>query len=123
MPRRAGLVGLPRRHRVQSDTCSVLAPESVAVVHIGHVAGEPVGDPLMGYAMSSSYSQSDGVPFFFFDLPELLGKNDKAFSIFAWAHKITAYSLLALISLHVLAVIKHRFFDRGRDTDVLSRMI
>ncbi len=79
--------------------------------------------PLMGYAMSSSYSQSDGVPFFFFDLPELLGKNDKAFAIFAWAHKTTAYTLLALISLHVLAVIKHRFFDRGRDTDVLSRMI
>lgn len=79
--------------------------------------------PLMGYGMSSSYSESDGVPFFFVDLPELLAKNDTAFVIFAWAHKISAYTLLALITLHVIAVVKHRFFDRGRNTDVLSRMI
>jgi cytochrome b561 len=79
--------------------------------------------PLMGYAMSSSFSQSDGVPFFFGDLPELLPKNDRASAIFAWAHETLAYTLLALIALHVLGVLKHRFLDRGRDVDVLSRMV
>ena len=79
--------------------------------------------PLMGYAMSSSFTQSDGVPFFGLDLPELLPKNDRAFAIFAWGHKTLAYTLLALIALHVLGVLKHCFLDRGQDTDVLPRML
>ena len=79
--------------------------------------------PLMGYAMSSSFSQSDGVPFFIGHLPELLPKNDRAFAVFAWAHKTLAYTLLVLVALHVLGVVKHRFLDRGRDTDVLPRML
>lgn len=78
--------------------------------------------PLMGYAMSSSFSQSDGVPFFIIDLPELLPKNDRAFAVFAWAHKTLAYTLLALVALHIAGVVKHRFLDRGGDTDVLPRM-
>ncbi|WP_448661216.1 cytochrome b [Sphingomonas sp. CJ20] len=79
--------------------------------------------PLMGYAMSSTFSQSDGVPFFGVELPELLHKNDRASAIFAWAHETLAYALLALVALHVLGVIKHRFLDRGRDADVLPRML
>lgn len=79
--------------------------------------------PLMGYAMSSSFTQSDGVPFFVLDLPELLPKNDRAFVVFAWAHKTLAYTLLALVTLHVLGVLKHRFLDRERDADVLPRML
>jgi cytochrome b561 len=31
--------------------------------------------------------------------------------------------MLALITLHILGVVKHRFFDRERDTDVLHRML
>lgn len=79
--------------------------------------------PLMGYAMSSSFTQSDGVPFFGVELPELQPKNDRAFAMFAWAHETLAYTLLALVALHVLGVIKHRFLDRGRDADVLPRML
>ncbi len=79
--------------------------------------------PLMGYAMSSSFTQSDGVPFFGLDLPELLPKNDRAFAVFAWTHKTLAYTLLALVALHVLGVLKHRFLDRGRDANVLPRML
>lgn len=79
--------------------------------------------PLMGYAMSSSFTQSDGVPFFGLELPELLPKNDRAFAVFAWTHKTLAYTLLALVALHVLGVLKHRFLDRGRNTDVLPRMV
>ncbi|OAN57637.1 cytochrome b [Sphingomonas sp. TDK1] len=79
--------------------------------------------PLMGYAMSSSFTQSDGIPFFGHELPEMLPKNDRAFAVFALAHKTLAYTLLALAALHILGVIKHRFFDRGRETDVLPRML
>lgn len=79
--------------------------------------------PLMGYAMSSSFTQSDGVPFFFFEMPELLPKNDKAFELFDTLHSWLAYTLLGLIVLHVAGVLKHRFLDKGGDTDVLPRML
>ncbi|WP_370385540.1 cytochrome b [Novosphingobium sp. EMRT-2] len=79
--------------------------------------------PLMGYAMSSSYTQSDGVPFFVGDLPELLPKNDRAFAIFQWLHETLAYTLLGLIALHIGGVVKHRVLDKGRETDVLGRML
>lgn len=79
--------------------------------------------PLMGYAMSSSFTQSDGVPFFGIELPELLAKNDRAFAVFQWLHKTLAYTLLGLIVLHIAGVLKHRFVDAGKDTDVLPRML
>jgi len=79
--------------------------------------------PLMGYAMSSSFTQSDGVPFFGLMLPELLPKNDKAFAVFEWLHHVLAYALLFFAVLHILGALKHRFLDRDRDTDVLKRML
>ena len=80
--------------------------------------------PLMGYSMSSTYTQSDGVPFFFFgQLPELLPKNDNWFEVFRWLHRIFAYTLLALVVLHVAGALKHRFLDRNGQTDVLRRML
>lgn len=79
--------------------------------------------PLMGYSMSSSFTQSDGVPFFFTELPELLPKNDGAFAVFQALHKYLAFTLLGLIVLHVAGVLKHRFLDKGGDTDVLPRML
>lgn len=83
-----------------------------------------VAVPLMGYAMSSSFTQSDGVPFFFIgNLPELLPKNDSAFEVFQLLHKILAYALLALLALHVAGAIKHRLHHRGGEGDVLRRML
>lgn len=79
--------------------------------------------PLMGYAMSSSFTQSDGVPFFGLELPELLPKNDHAFAIFHTLHKVLAYTLAVLVALHVAGVIKHRFFDADKANDVLPRML
>ncbi|MEE8609552.1 MAG: cytochrome b/b6 domain-containing protein [Sphingomonas aquatilis] len=79
--------------------------------------------PLMGYAMSSSFTQRDGVPFFAIELPELLAKNDRAFAVFQCLHKTLAYTLLGLIVLHIAGVLKHRFVDAGKDTDVLPRML
>ena len=79
--------------------------------------------PLMGYSLSSSFTQSDGVDFFGVYLPELLPKNDSRFAVFDRLHAILAYTLLALIVLHVLGALKHRFLDRDKDGDVLSRML
>jgi cytochrome b561 len=79
--------------------------------------------PLLGYSMSSSFTQSDGVPFFFGELPELLPKNDQAFVVFQALHKYSAYVLLTLVVLHALGAIKHRILDKGGETDVLPRML
>lgn len=80
--------------------------------------------PLMGYSMSSTFTQSDGVPFFFFGhVPELLPKNDRWFEVFQLLHRIFAYALLGLVVLHVAGALKHRFFDRERDADVMQRML
>lgn len=80
--------------------------------------------PLMGYSMSSTFTQSDGVPFFFFgQLPELLPKNDRWFEVFQLLHRILAYALLALLVLHVAGALKHRFMDKDADADVLRRML
>lgn len=79
--------------------------------------------PLMGYSMSSTYTMSDGVFFFGINLPELLPKNDHWFVVFQWLHKVLAYTLLGLILLHVAGSLKHRFFDRNPENDVLRRML
>jgi cytochrome b561 len=79
--------------------------------------------PLMGYSMSSTFTQSDGVPFFFGLLPELLPKNDNWFEVFRLLHRIFAYTLLTLVVLHVAGALKHRLLDKNGQTDVLRRML
>lgn len=79
--------------------------------------------PIMGYVMSSTYLQSDGVPFFIFYIPEILPKNETVFVLFHSLHKIFAYTLMVFVILHVCGVIKHRLFDKERGGDVLSRML
>ncbi|MBD8735370.1 cytochrome b [Sphingomonas sp. CFBP 13706] len=82
-----------------------------------------VAVPLMGYAMSSSYSHSDGVTFFGIPVAELLPKDDARFTVFQSVHKVLAYTLLAFVVLHVAGVVKHRYFDRQQGSDVLPRML
>ncbi|MEO8298833.1 MAG: cytochrome b/b6 domain-containing protein [Burkholderiales bacterium] len=80
--------------------------------------------PLMGYSMSSTFTQSDGVPFFFFGMvPELLPKNDAWFEVFQMVHRWLAYTLLGLLLLHIGGALKHRFIDRQPGADVLRRML
>src|SRR5205814_9327745 len=64
--------------------------------------------PIMGYAMSSSFTQSDGVYFFGVNLPELLPKNDARFELFDRIHAILAYTLLGLVALHVAGAIDRK---------------
>lgn len=80
--------------------------------------------PLLGYSLSSSFTLSDGVPFFFVShIPELLPKNDAVFAVFQMLHRYAAYALLACIVLHVAGALKHRLRDKGGITDVLPRML
>jgi cytochrome b561 len=38
-------------------------------------------------------------------------------------HRYLAYTLLALVAVHIIGALKHRFLDRNRDNDVLSKMV
>jgi cytochrome b561 len=79
--------------------------------------------PLVGYARSSTYSQSDGVYFFGVNLPELLPKDDHVSAILQTTHRYLAYALLAVVIIHVAAALKHRLLDRSRGDDPISRML
>ena len=76
--------------------------------------------PLSGYLMSNAFGFP--VNLFSIELPFLIARNFELGKIFSLAHELCAYGLLGLVALHILAVIKHRFFDRP-EHDVLQRMI
>ena len=77
--------------------------------------------PVVGY-LSSDFQGFD-VEWFGIPIPELVEDNeDYAHLMHEW-HEILAYSLLLLIILHLAGTIKHRWFDKGSDTDVLNRML
>jgi cytochrome b561 len=104
---------------------SGLAPWEIKLAKVSHpmLYVLMIVVPCMGYAMSSSFTQSDGVYFFGVNLPELLPKNDARFEVFQMLHRWLAYTLLGLIALHAAGALKHRFFERDRANDVLSKML
>jgi len=68
-------------------------------------------------------STANGTPpdfFGLFQFPNFIEKNMKMAETFFTLHKYTAYLLLALIALHILAALKHHFIDRDV---VLKRML
>ena len=75
--------------------------------------------PLLGWA----YSSAAGFPVVWFgvwQLPDLVTANSElAEAIKPW-HMITAYTLAALIVLHIAAALKHQFIDRD---GLLRRML
>ncbi|TWB64396.1 cytochrome b [Nitrospirillum viridazoti] len=79
--------------------------------------------PVIGYSRSSTFSESDGVTLFGLKVPELLGKNDALSETLSSIHAVLAYTLLAVIVIHVLGALKHRIFDKNKNNDPLSRMI
>ena len=77
--------------------------------------------PLCGFVMSMTFMQSTGISFFgLFTIPPFLPKSDAVSHLFKDFHKYLAFTLLGVVSIHVLAVIKHRFYDKN---DVLKRML
>lgn len=77
--------------------------------------------PFSGYAMSSF----GGYPVSFFGLfrvPALFPKNETLGGIVHESHELLAYTMLAIIALHVAGALKHRLIDRPA-ADVLKRML
>ncbi|WP_042263756.1 cytochrome b [Paraburkholderia heleia] len=75
--------------------------------------------PLTGYF----YSSAAGIPVVYLGLvplPSLINPNPALRPVLREAHVLLDYTLLAVVVLHVLGALKHRFFDRD---DVLSRML
>jgi len=75
--------------------------------------------PLTGWLMSSAKNYS--VSWFgLFTWPDLIAKDESNFNILRETHDVLSWALLALAILHVLAALKHHFWDK--DT-VLRRML
>lgn len=67
--------------------------------------------PLAGWA----YSSAAGFPVVYFGvipLPDLVSPNPELAGVLKLVHRTLVYSLAALVSLHVLAALKHHFIDR-----------
>jgi cytochrome b561 len=75
--------------------------------------------PLTGWLMSSAKNYS--VSWFgVFTWPNLIAKNESAFDVLRSTHHILSYLLFAIAVLHILAALKHHFWNK--DT-VLLRML
>lgn len=75
--------------------------------------------PALGWAMSDA----KGFPVVLFGalpLPKLIDNNPRLGAILSEAHEAAAFTLAALVIVHLLAVIKHQFINKDK---VLQRMI
>ena len=75
--------------------------------------------PLAGWA----YSSAAGFPVVYFGviaLPDLVSPNAELAGVLKLTHRTLVYSLAALVGLHVLAALKHHFFDRDRLIDRIN---
>jgi cytochrome b561 len=75
--------------------------------------------PLTGWMMSSAKNFS--VSWFHqFTWPNLVAPNEQAFNILRTTHDTLSWLLFALALLHILAALKHHFWNKD---DVLKRML
>jgi len=75
--------------------------------------------PISGWLMNGA----SGFPMKYFGLvrvPDLLARNQESLALFKALHFYMAWTLIAVITLHVLAAMKHHFIDRD---SVLRRML
>lgn len=92
------------------------------LAHLGHFGTYVllVLVPVSGYLMSASFGFP--VHFFSIEIPSLVERNFENAKLFSQLHTLLAYALLIMLIIHVLAVIRHRYFDQP-ENDVLKRMI
>jgi cytochrome b561 len=75
--------------------------------------------PLTGWLMSSAKSYS--VSWFgLFTWPNLVAKSEPAFAALRVTHGLLSWLLLSIAILHILAALKHHFWNKD---DVLTRML
>ena len=94
----------------------ILAKSTVGLLYLLMLA-----TPIVGYLMVNT----GGGPikyFGLFDLPALMAKNHDLHEILEEVHGFLAFTILALVGLHTLGAIKHRFIDKDPEADVLKRM-
>jgi len=76
---------------------------------------------IFGYLASSAFPLKEGIWFFGVELPAIIGKDKELSHSLIEIHNTLAITLLAVSLLHILGVLKHRFFDK--ENDVLERML
>jgi cytochrome b561/polyisoprenoid-binding protein YceI len=76
-----------------------------------------IGLPLSGWLMSSAAEFP--VPFFGLQMPALMGKDEGLADLFQEVHEALAYSILAILALHIAGALKHHVIDRD---ETLKRM-
>jgi len=75
--------------------------------------------PLSGWLMSSAKGFQT-VWFGVFPLPDLVAKNKVLGDLLQEVHEVLNFTLLGLVSLHILAALKHHFIDHD---GILKRML
>ncbi len=76
-----------------------------------------IGMPLTGWLMSSAGEFP--VPFFGYQMPYLIGKDEHLSELFFQAHSILGYTLLFVLCLHMAGALKHHVIDKD---ETLKRM-
>jgi len=100
---------------------SAMTPRERLVVRGTHIAFYVLlfAMPLTGWMMSSAKNYS--VSWFgLFTWPNLIGKSHSAFKLLQATHEALSDVLIAIAVLHILAALKHHFWDKD---DVLRRML
>jgi len=78
--------------------------------------------PIAGFLMTNAGGKP--VSYFgLFDLPLLIAKNHDLHETLGEVHEFLAFTVLALVGLHALGALKHRFIDKDPEADVLKRML
>ena len=111
-------------YRLKNPTPAL--PESIpgwqkAASHISHVLLYLLlfAMPISGWLMNSA----SGFPMKYFGLvrvPDLIARSQENLALFKAVHFYIAWTLMAVIAVHVLAALKHHFIDRD---SVLRRML
>jgi cytochrome b561 len=75
--------------------------------------------PVVGYVANSAYGAT--TPFFgLFELPRIMGDNEKLATTLFMLHRWTGWLLIVLVLMHVGAALQHHFIHRD---NVLRRML
>lgn len=90
-----------------------MSPLTRALAHGGHAILYflMIGIPLTGWLMSSAKGFQT-VWFGVLPLPDLVSKDKPLGELLVQFHIFFNYALIAMVSLHILAALKHQFIDR-----------
>ena len=78
--------------------------------------------PVAGLVMTAAYPDGQGIPLFGLALPSFMPPSKPIYDLAHTVHWMLAYGFGVLIAMHLIAALRHRFFDRP-ENDVLKRML